>query len=101
MKTRLLMIFTIGIIGFTSSTFAQDLPPCTSDRSACFEPTNCINTLWDCPDNSDIFSIVVESEPEPPTLVNQYGVELGYALLIVPPSILGILLIFVILRKKK
>jgi len=36
-----------------------------------------------------------------PSFVNQYGVELGYALVIVPPSILGILLVFIIVRNRK
>ncbi len=37
-----------------------------------------------------------------PSLVNQqYGVEWGYALVIVPPLILGILLVFIILRNRK
>ena len=62
MKTRLLIIIGIAIFGFTSSTFAQDLPPCTSDRVACQNPPICENTLWDCPDSSNIFSIVIESE---------------------------------------
>jgi hypothetical protein len=61
MKTRLLIIIAIGMIGFTSSTFAQDLPPCSSDRVACQNPPICENTMWDCPDNSNIFSIITES----------------------------------------
>ena len=38
---------------------------------------------------------------DPSTVGYDYGVELGYALLIVPPSILGILLVFIILRNRK
>ncbi|MCE2506416.1 MAG: hypothetical protein J4F36_08120 [Nitrosopumilaceae archaeon] len=39
-----------------------ELPPCMSDREACQNPPICENTIWDCPDNSDIFSVIVESE---------------------------------------
>jgi hypothetical protein len=38
---------------------------------------------------------------EPSTVGYSYGVELGYALLIVPPSILGIILVIIVLRRKK
>ncbi|QMU55215.1 MAG: hypothetical protein GKS07_10170 [Nitrosopumilus sp.] len=62
MKTVLLTIIGIVILGFTSSAFAQDLSMCTSDITACQNPPICENTMWDCPDNSEIFSIVIELE---------------------------------------
>ena len=46
-----------------------DLPLCTSDRVACQNPPICENTMWDCPDNSNIFSII--TEPEPPTISDE------------------------------
>ena len=113
MKTRLLIIFGFVIFGFTSSTFAQDLPPCRSDRDACQNPPICENTIWDCPDNSDIFSTVIKFEDISdgsidwdPDLSPSYApnfVRSGFVLVLIPLGIILPILIIphLILKKKK
>ena len=77
MKTRFLIIFVLVFaLGFVGTALAThdptynhptpfgletELPSCMSDREACQNPPICENSLWDCPDNSDIFSVIVES----------------------------------------
>lgn len=78
MKTKFLIIFalvfTLGFIGTAFAThdstynhptpfgFEPELPPCVSDREACQNPPICKDSLWNCSDDSDVFSVIVESE---------------------------------------
>ena len=81
MKTRLLMIvgilLSLWLSGIAFATHdpaynhptpitspESELPPCTSTRDACQNPPICENTIWDCSDNSDVFSNVIESEDD-------------------------------------
>lgn len=45
----------------------QSLPPCTSDRTACFnqESNMCDPAGWECGDNGEIFSETISLLPEP------------------------------------
>jgi hypothetical protein len=118
MKSRLLIIIGImmTVIGFTSSTLAQELPPCTSDRVACQNHPICENTMWDCPDNSNIFSTIVESEDIgggsidlDPDLSHSYAYDFVFSwnsIFMFVPMMLGIvgaslLIAHLILKRKK
>jgi hypothetical protein len=52
----------LHVTNFTHSVNGESLPPCTSDRTACFEHVNiCDPTGWECGDTEGIFNIVIDS----------------------------------------